>query len=205
MQMGMQDYGPQLLSSVDQWGAAAGAGKRLAFDSQVKVLYLKSKPELNQRIGKVKGWTETGRIVVRVEGTAEGRAAETGKNEEKSEESKSEPVELALQRMNLFPVGIRDLKTGGEILGPVDAERRSYRVALEDGSEESVPVADLEYSENTLLVVRELQGAPQWNGRSGAVTGKLIVAEGADPAEGRYQVAMSARAAVKIKREKLFL
>ena len=129
------------LGILNDWEKAAAVPYRLKVGTDVKICFLKSKPELNQKIGKISGWKNE-RYIVKVE-----RANE-----------------LAIKRTNFMPVGIKDLKTGKHIIEPTSEERTQY--VLADG--QVVNIDDIYFDIGTPVVARNLSVA-KWNGESGEI------------------------------------
>lgn len=173
--------------------------------SEVKLMALQSKPELNGRRGKVQGFDAAkGRYWVETAGEA---GAET----------------LSLKRDNLLQVGLRvslielapdgsgaALPEGAEAhafdrtgtpvaLDGYDAEANAYYVDVGGGAPPVLaPAGCCQVEVGTTGVVVGLQGAPEHNGKAG----RLMAHDGAS---GRYMVALDASKQLKLKRGNLRL
>ena len=130
-----------ILDILAGWEKISAAPYRLNVGREVKILFLKSKPVLNGKIGRIVGWKEE-RCIVKLEG-----------NEE-----------YALKRSNLLPTGIRDKKSGQIIAQPLTEDRVRY--VLEGGDE--VDIENLEFNVGTPVVLRNLS-VTKWNGEGGQI------------------------------------
>ena len=127
------------------WEKACESPYRLNLGREVRILYLKSKPELNGKSGKVVGWKEK-RSIVRIDSN----------------------IEIAIKRENLFPVGIRDKKSSTTILKPLTEDRTEYLLENGNNQELTAGIESLEFDIGTPVVLRNLS-TTKWNGEGGVV------------------------------------
>ena len=132
-----------------EWEKSSAVPYRLAHGLPVIICFLKSKPELNGKEGKVVGWKEK-RCIVKI-----------GNNEE-----------LALKRDNLFPSGIKDKISGKSIIKPVTEDRTNYLLADGDNVEETIEIDRIELNAGTPVVLTKLT-TTKWNGASGVIQGAM--------------------------------
>ena len=131
------------------WEKACGSPYRLRFGSEVLILFLKSKPEINGKKGKVVGWKED-RIIIKT----------------------SDETEIAIKRKNLFPIGIKDKQSEKYVISPCDENRTSYSLSDKDSGEETKNVTDLEFPSGTPVILKNLS-TTKWNDQSGELQSSL--------------------------------
>ena len=132
------------LNSLKRWETAAAVPYRLPLGKDVTICFLKSKPELNGKPGKVVGWKEK-RCIVKVDDT-----------------------EIALKRENLLPKGIKDLRSNKVVVSPESEDRINYKVVDNNKVEDTIGMDSLEFDTGTPVVLTKLS-TTKWNGESGVI------------------------------------
>ena len=135
---------------LENWEKCCAVPYRLAIGFEVKILFLKSKNELNGKIGKIVGWKEE-RCIVKVEGN---------------------DALYTIRRGNLLPNGFMDKKSGKIIIEPLTEDRVQYLLEDGDGRQAIVNIDNLEFIVGTPVVLRNLN-LTKWNGECGVIQSEM--------------------------------